>query len=724
MADDGAGTNGIIAEVSFVFEVQGADGPLTVARAMVRERLCAPFEGSVQVSAPTSLPLHDLIGCPCALTLHRESLTRRFTGVVTSVEDRGSNREARVFEIGFAPSLAILAHRAHHRVWQGVDALRIIREVLDDAGLYAGDALVLPEQVAGDAPAPRECCVQFGERDLDFVQRLLAEEGILFTFGDGEGADALVLFDARGGSRRPLVPAAANGPLPIQGHGAATAAAEGIHRIDATSSMTPSGVTLRDWDFTHPREPLASTRSRDARSVERYPARFVLGAYDGGGHEYASPDLRRTARIALQQEASNRDRLRGEGNVTGMSAGGRFALEEPGDRALSGEFVLTAVLHLGHCPDETLGGGDDADDRYRNLFECVPAARPWAAPTVGRPRADHPQVAVVSAEPGSDEEICTDHYGRVLVRFPWDRPEARRASQAGTRASCWLRVMQPWSGPGWGFHFTPRVGMEVIVQCIDGDPDRPYVAGCLPNAANVPPVELPAHRTQSALRTQSSPANGGYNELRFEDLADHEEVYLRAQRDQRVEVLHDRSVAVSRDARAEVGRDESLFVGRDRAIDVSGNEQHAVEGNLQWSVGGDAIHDVSGNHTVMVHKAHSSHVDQTAEVTVDERVTVAVGGNSGTSLEISPDDLKVQTPKKHLVAVGDETTHELTPERFAVKVPKGISLVCGDTRIELGEDRIVLQTKGGAKVELQGDKITIKTDGPVSIKGSNVSNNG
>nr|MBK7069180.1 type VI secretion system tip protein VgrG [Deltaproteobacteria bacterium] len=503
-------------------------------------------------------------------------------GVITSVEDRGTDRDSRVYEIGFGPSLAVLAHRGRNRVWQNVDALQIVREVLDDAGLYAGDALVQPAQVAGDAPAPREYCVQFGESDLDFVRRLLAEEGVLFTFGT-DGDDTCMLFDARAGSKRPLVPAT-DGPLPIHGHGDSTADAEGIRRIDAVTAMTVTAVSLRDSDFTHPREPLASAEARQARSVEHYPGRFVLGAYDNGGHAYGAPDARRTARISLQQHTAPGERLSGEASVTGMAAGLRFAVAESGERGLSGEFLLTAVLHLGNAAEESLSGSACAagDDRYRNLFECVPAAR-----SVGgshpRPRADQSQVALVTAEPGSDEEICTDHYGRVLVRFPWDRPERRRAPQDSKRSSCWLRVMQPWAGAHWGFHFTPRVGMEVVVHFIDGDPDRPFVAGCLPNAANVPPVEVPSQRTQSTIRTRSSPKSDGFNELRFEDLKDAEEVYLHAQRDQRIEVLHDRSLTVGRDASAQVDRDESLSVGRDRSIDVAGDEQHSVEGNLQWS---------------------------------------------------------------------------------------------------------------------------------------------
>ncbi len=720
MAYDERGMNGqVIPEVALAFDVTGVDAGFTVSRAVVRERLSAPFEASVEVAAPPGLAPSSLLGRACALTLQRDALSRRFAGVVTSVDDRGTDREGRVFEVSFAPSLALLALSARYRVWQKVDALRVVRDVLDAAGLYLGDRYDASECAGPDAPAPREYCVQFGETDLDFVRRLLAEEGLLFTFGDD---DALVLFDARNASRRPAV---SPGALAVLGDAHGTASEEGLRRLDVVTSVTTGHVALRDYDFTHPQRPLSIGEPDASRSVERYPARFVLGAYDEGARTYGAPDMRRAARVELQQRTALAEVVRGDGSVTGMRAGATFTADERGERGAEGPYLVTAVLHVASAPDVGLSDarGASREERYRNDFECVPAGRAWAAPPAPRPRADHPQVAVVTAEPGSDEEICTDAYGRVLVRFPWDRDEWRRGAQSGTRSSCWLRVMQPWAGAHWGFHFTPRVGMEVVVHFVDGDPDRPYVAGCLPNAANAPPVELPRHKTQSAIRTQSSPRSDGYNELRFEDLARHEEVYLRAQRDHRVEVLHDRSAAVGRDDSAQVGRDESLHVGRNRSVDVEGDEQHTVTGARQLSVGGDELREITGSHSVIVHRGFTLHADETGRVTTHDALVIEVGGASGTATEMSPDEVAVRAPKRHTVAVGDEVVAELTAERFAVKAPKGIALVCGDTRVELGEDRIVLQTKGGAKVELDGDKITVKAGGTVSIKGSQVTTN-
>jgi uncharacterized protein (DUF2345 family) len=156
---------------------------------------------------------------------------------------------------------------------------------------------------------------------------------------------------------------------------------------------------------------------------------------------------------------------------------------------------------------------------------------------------------------------------------------------------------------------------------------------------------------------------------------------------------------------------------------VLGNEQHSVEKNRDVTVGGDLSHEVTGATSLLVHKSSTVSVDEKVKVTINDGLSVFVGSSEGSAVEVTPKEVKVQTPKRHVTAVGDDVTQELTTEKYTVKAPKGLALVCGDTRIEIGEDKIVLQTKGGAKVELSGDKISIKTDGTVTVKGSNVANN-
>jgi type VI secretion system secreted protein VgrG len=714
----------------FAFEVTGVDESWVVARATVREALSAPFDAVVEVAAPDAAAPAELLGKACLLTFQLDSLQRRFAGVVTAVADRGMGRDGRFFEVHFAPGLALLAHSAHYRIWHGADALRIVREVLDGAKLYPDEQLRPPLGSAPDAPSSREYCTQFGESDLDFVRRLLADEGLLFAFDANDDGEVLELFDGRDGNQRPETPALTPGALFTLVDGHDTVADEVIRPLTVVASVTTSHVGLRDYDFTHPQAPLAAGTPQKTLTIERYPGRFVLGPYRSGDNQYDAGDLRRTARIELQRHTSGAEVLRSEGTAMGMRAGTTFEVAERGERALEGTFLLTAVVHFAQVPDTTRGGaassgGPSERAHYRNTFECVPVKHVWAPPPPRRARADHPQVAVVTAERGSDEEIVTDHYGRVLVRFPWDRtePEPRRR-EAPPRTSCWLRVMQPWAGSDWGFHFTPRVGMEVVVHFLDGDPDRPYVAGCLPNAANVPPLELPRRKTQSTIRTHSSPTTGGFNELRFEDAADHEEVYLRAQRDFVAEVLHDRAQTVGHDERLRVRRDSTETIGRNRTLTVDAAETHVVRKNRHVSVGESQLVQVVGNASLIVHQTVTTHADEAWRTTANDVGSLEVGGGSGTAIQMTPDEIQVRAPKKMVVGVGDDVTSEMTTEAFAVKAPKRIALECGQSRLVIEEDRIELVTKSGAKVVIDGDKIDIVAGGTVKLKGSEVKSNG
>lgn len=710
----------MLPEVTLSLALDGAEVSATVARVRVTEELSTPYEAIIELAwDPDALPAPaELLGRRAALSLARGAHVRWFHGVVVAAEFRGATATRHRVDLVVAPALAQLAWRRGYRVYQSVDALSVVRAVLADSGIYDD----LDASCVGAAPPAREYCVQYDETDLAFVTRLLAEEGLHFAFTQGDSLERMVVFDGDQSARLAAVQTWEGAGLGVLGHGAATADRESLGRFAWRHADGSEGWRGLDYDFTRPHARVEGRAGASARSVTEYPARIAPAGWDEGSHTYRPPANPGRFASRRQEAARTGDAvLTGEGNVVGLMPG--RVVEIADVDASSKRVLVTRVVHLASAPEANLGDGGVAEDRYLHHFEAAPVDAVQRPRRRERPRAVAPHVAVVVGEAGSSEEIVTDHYGRVRVRFFWDDPDARSGAQRGTSASCWLRVAQPWAGPGWGFHFTPRVGMEVIVHFLDGDPDRPFVGACLPNAVNLPPVELPQQRTQSAIRTHSSPTSGGYNELRFEDLDGSEEVYLRAQRDQRVEVLNDRALSVGRDAQARVDRDESLAVGRDRVVDVARNETHGVGGDRQVSVEGDATHEVNGAMAVFVHKALTLSVDETARATVNDGASVFVGGSDGTAVEFEPEKVSVKTPKRHLIAVGDDVTQELTTERFTAKAPKGLALVCGDTRVEIGEDKIVLQTKGGAKVVLDGDKIEIKAGGDVKIKGANVTNN-
>ncbi len=726
---DGAISATPLPEAAFALEVNGHGMP-AVARGNGVEALHAPWEWALEILWPiaTAPPPEAVLGTDAVFTLGRDELTRFFDGVITQVDDRGVTAEHRRYEVLLSPRLALLGQRTQYRIFCDLSSVEIVRMMLDEVGLYAGSGLT---PLLRDPPPKRTVAVQFGETDLAFITRLLAEDGLAYTLLHDRAAETLLVFDGERAASTPLTVSMDGAPTQVVGRGASTAAVETLSRLEASRAVTPTGWSGLEFDFTHPQAAVKSAVGSGSRNIARYPGGFVLEPIPRGGSTHGAANGAKVAKARGEMERAAELGVRGVGVVTGVGVGQRVALADPGDaanRQLDGEYLVTRVVHRCVAPEHIYASREETsrEERYENQFDAVPVAAVYRPAVPPKPRVMFPQSATVIGETDdSEEEIVTDVHGRVLVRFHWD---VQPASGGGYRATpgrhrCWLRVAQSWAGPGWGFHFTPRVGMEVIVHFLDGDPDRPFVAGCLPNAANVPPVEVPSQRTQSAIRTRSSPKSEGFNELRFEDLKDAEEVYLHAQRDQRIEVLHDRSLAVGNDARAQIDRDESLSVGRDRSVDVLGHEQHSVEKNRDVTVGGDLSHEVTGATSLLVHKSSTVSVDEKVKVTINDGLSVFVGSSEGSAVEVTPKEVKVQTPKRHVTAVGDDVTQELTTEKYTVKAPKGLALVCGDTRIEIGEDKIVLQTKGGAKVELSGDKISIKTDGTVTVKGSNVANN-
>jgi type VI secretion system secreted protein VgrG len=274
-----------------------------------------------------------------------------------------------------------------------------------------------------------------------------------------------------------------------------------------------------------------------------------------------------------------------------------FQLAVAGSHVPEQRYVVTRVEHEGVAPEELLQGTHDdprVTDRYKNRFQCVPVETPWRpSRNAPRPVIAGLQTALVVGPAG--EEIYTDEHGRIRVQFHWDRHGRRDA-----HSTCWIRVIQgPWSGAGWGFQFIPRVGMEVAVSFLDGDPDRPVVTGALYNGQNRVPHALPAEKTRSAIRTQSSPNSQGYNELRFEDRAGAEEVYVHAQRDLVEEVLHCHSTRVGATQQnvvlasqvERVGHDVDVVVGRDQRLHVEGRREVTVSG-------GESLKTLEGRESV------------------------------------------------------------------------------------------------------------------------------
>jgi len=583
-------------EFDFTCE-QGPAGAWRVARFKLEEALSAPYQLALELfQEDQGQSLDALLGASCALRLERAGRRRVIAGIVHAytVISEGELIGVRV-EIG--PALGLLGQGSNSRIWQGKSVPDLVREVAE-APLAAYGRELRFDLALVDYP-PREHCVQHRESDLDFLTRILAEEGIFYRFEHDEAGEVLVLTDdvsscpslGRAGEEEEAR------PLPYIAKSTASRAMEAIEALSHERSLACTAARRRTWGWRGASEP---PREEERESGERrgHP-RFI---YEHAEHAEDLPGHR--ARRALERDSARSERSRGRSDAIGISAGWHLAVSghpRAGDRGL----LIVAVTMRGEAPDAQLGAEEVLAPRLIADFDALPKGVPFRPPAPPRPPMNS-QTAIVVGPPG--EEIHTDEFGRVQVRFHWDRREP------ADTPSCWLRVAQISAGAGYGALFLPRVGAEVMIEFIDGDPDRPVVTGMLYNAHNRPPLALPAKKTRSVIRSDSTPGGGGYNEISFEDRRGGEVLSLRAQRD----------------LRERVGRDHDRRVGRDASIEIEGQKIEKIAGDSHRNIGESEYVIIERGHYSLDVKAGAATTtiagDCTHEVRLGDAITSILQG--------------------------------------------------------------------------------------------------
>jgi len=629
-------------EVEYHF-VATDGSPWRVLYCAVREGLSDLYEGVLVLVGELDQAPDDLLGSAARLEMKRGLLVRGLQGIVWRVEDLGSTLTHRFVRVTVVPRLRALGQRLDSRIFQDLTAAEIVRDVLARAGAYEGaEELVVPAL----ARLPkREYCVQYRETDLDFVLRLLQEEGVPFYFKhDGASGEVMVLVDEP--ALWSSVPTMDGEAWVTVSDGAMNVLAmESVAWFDLQREVTGTSVTLRDYDFTRPRAKLDLTTAAPAgeagpRPAYDYPSRVTMHSYSDERQAYTRHDGAVQARIRHELRQVGGVQGRGRGNVTGFLPGAVFELAGHMRQELNQAFLVTRVEHRGQAwsdiPDDVRNsehlmrelvdagvedrGRHTAAQRYANRFEVIPATAPFRARRdVPRPLVHGSQTArVVGPE---NEEIHTDFHGRIKVQFHWDREGVE-----DERSSCWVRVAQNWAGAGWGFQFIPRIGMEVVVTFLEGDPDRPLVTGCVYNGENHVPYAQPSEKTRSGIKTNSSKTTGGYNEIRFEDRAGEEQVYVQAQRNMDTLVKNDQTLTVGRNRTKAIQGREKNTIGSDRTIWVQGNQSTRIGGNLDVGVDGGS--------------GYTTHVAHTYRIVADDGIILQSGESS---IVISPQSIVLQS---------------------------------------------------------------------------------
>ncbi|HBX40745.1 MAG TPA: type VI secretion system tip protein VgrG [Marinobacter adhaerens] len=530
------------------------------------ECLSEVFHGRLELaSTDPSIQAAEILEQPVDLVVWQDGEPlRRFTGVVNEfVRGDAGHRRTR-YELNIQSPLWRLGLMHNSRIFQTQSSDTIVGTLLEERGIIDSvfDLKRTPEQ--------REYCVQHRESDLAFLERLAAEEGWHYRYEhgsvDADTQPALVIADHHGDAPK-LEPAEYNAKA---GGGSRRPV---MYRFRYEERVRVASVAMKDYTFKNPAYALmhqhasGDLKHREDYQHYDYPGRFKA---DASGQPFTEARLQ-----SLRNDASTAS---GESNRPDFSAGAKVELKEHDSDALNREWLLTAVTHTGTQPQALEEEGGSEPTTYHNRFNAIPADLTWRPRTPHRPLMDGPQIAIVTGPEG--EEIHCDEHGRVKVRFPWDR-----YSKNDEHSSAWLRVSQGWAGGQYGFMALPRIGNEVIVSFLDGDPDQPIITGRTYHATNTPPYALPEHKTRTTLKTQTHKGEGS-NELRFEDEADKEQIYVHAQKD--LDLLTENN-------RTEVVKNEShRTVDNNEFSNIKGSDHCTVDGEKRQTVGGDCSQNIGG----------------------------------------------------------------------------------------------------------------------------------
>ncbi len=645
-----------------------ANRPLRVASVLEDDvLLLAGLRGEETVSSPFAFQLDLLSEDPEleAAKLLRTTMTvsvslrdgsaRTIHGLVNRFVRLGQAEDLTEYRAILVPWFWFLSLSRESRIYQNLTVREIIEEVF-----AARDFTDFEWRLVHDY-SPREYCVQYRESHLAFVSRLLEEEGIFYFFEHSADRHVLVLADHNSAMT------GCPGQAYARFHAQEAPDEDVVRAIEEENSVYVGTVTLRDYNYLRPLLNLeASLSGSGVEEVYDYPGRYGELA-----------DGERYARIELETEEALRQVLHGHGSCRAFGAGYSFKLTDHFRRDLNGEFLLLRVRHEARVGDYRGQAGDTVD--YSNDFLAIPSATPYHAERrTRRPLIHGTQTALVVGPPG--EEVWVDQHCRIKVQFYWDRLGKKDES-----SSCWVRVASPWAGKGYGNITIPRIGNEVVVQFLEGDPDRPLVVASVYNGDQTPPFPLPSSDIQQGMLSRSSPGGGGANQITVTDTAGSELLTLHAQHDMGVSVNHDQSTGVNHNRSVSVQVNDSESVGGNQSVTVGGNRSLSVTGNQSL--------DVSGNQSV--------HVTGNRNVSVDADESVQVAGNQGFS--VSGD------------RQGSVSGNNLLQVSSSMGVDVSANLESHANQIAQQSDAAMV-LNAGSNLDLKGaSKVTVASNGSVEV---------
>ncbi|MBY7798066.1 type VI secretion system tip protein VgrG [Vibrio fluvialis] len=560
--------------------VRGFDGQETLSSERINGQPCHGFRYELELASRlANLTPEMVVDKAAELTLYRDDmLVQRVNGIVRRFTQGDTGHHHTFYSLTLVPALERLSLRHNSRIFQLNTVPEILSILLQEMGIN-DYAFALTRDCA-----QREFCVQYRETDLDFFHRLAAEEGLVYSFIHEEGKHTLIFSDASDSLPK------LGEPIPYNTLAGGMIESPYISALSVHTQSEVSQTALQDYSFKKP----AYSFAQQAVGTEMEYQQPDYEHFDAPGRYKNDVSGKAFSQIRLDYLRRNAHTATGKSNQPLLRPGVKFDLQEHLDDTLNRDWLVVSVTSQGTQPQALEEAGGHGATTYANQFSLIPAHRTWRATPQAKPQVDGPMIATVVGPQG--EEIFCDEHGRVKLHFPWDR-----YSNGDEHSSCWVRVSQGWAGSQYGMIAIPRIGHEVIVSFLNGDPDQPIVTGRTYHATNTAPYTLPDNKTKTVLRTETHQGQG-YNELSFEDQAGSEQIYLHAQKDfdgliendHTSVIKHDKHLTVENDRFSQIKNNQHLTVGGESRTKIGLDQSIEIGGSLHQKVADKTILD-SGN---------------------------------------------------------------------------------------------------------------------------------
>jgi type VI secretion system secreted protein VgrG len=657
----------------FTLSVAGLpEDTFVVAGFTLQEQYSSLFQLELELaSANPAVAFDKVLDGNVTLTVWRdEEVQRTVSGIAVSMEQGDTGRHQTRYSLSVRPALWRATLVRNSRIFQQQDLPAIVATLLKEHGIQDY------EFSFRYARSQREFCVQYQEDDVAFIQRMTAEEGIFYFFEHRGNRHTLVFSDdctALGcGPELPYHPQSDD--------------QLGINTLRRRESLRPSDVLLKDYTFTNPdwRAEYEDYGRGTQHETRRYLHYDYPGRYkDGTGKQFSR----------WRMEALRNDAYQGEGasNCAVLEPGSDFTLTHHPHEAMNTSWQITGVSHTGRQPQALEGASGERGATLINQFTFIPREQTWRPLLLDKPRIDGAQIAIVTGPPG--EEIYCDNHGRIRVRFLWDR-----SGRTDDTSSCWIRVSHPWAGQGWGNLAIPRIGHEVIIEFLNGDPDQPVVIGRTYHASNIPPGRLPGSKTQMSIRSKTHKGEG-FNELRFDDANGNEEVFIHAQKNMNTKVLHDKHLHVKHNGKEVIDNNQEIHVGASKMETVKLTRNVAVGGANTLTVGGVHAVNVALSNIENVGVNKEVFVGDKLELISERLIEIRCGKSlirmkkdgsieiKGTRVVIDDfEPYRDDVYSRQFVLLDEESNTPIANQKYKVTMPDGVGLF-GETN-ELGETEV------------------------------------